>query len=321
MPKTKRTALNRNTGQTDKKEEHIYWNNHWAKKWVDDQPSGSYQITRNVMGDEFDAFNFGYNELITPWSNPSTYVDENTNISIQLYNPNGDNITVKAFTTLPSAIALPPSKPPLGWNPAKDVNSIQYGWIYLAWGATVWDGQPIEPDIILSELQRKIGDYGNWQTVYSGANRSWSDHSITYDLSNGNTNVYFRVRFKDNQGLWSVWSDIYDTKAIAGGIGSVVLDKSYNANKIHLSENNLLSNYPNPFNPTTTITYSLKDAGLVNIKVYDILGSEVAELVNENKEAGYYSLEFDASNLPSGFYIYKLQAGNFVDTKKMILLK
>lgn len=80
-------------------------------------------------------------------------------------------------------------------------------------------------------------------------------------------------------------------------------------------------NYPNPFNPLTKITYSIKEAGLVKLRVYDILGSEVAMLVNEIKEAGDHSVEFIASNLPSGVYVYTLQVNGFTDSKKMLLMK
>ena len=83
----------------------------------------------------------------------------------------------------------------------------------------------------------------------------------------------------------------------------------------------LEQNYPNPFNPSTTINFSVPSSEFVTLKVYDILGKEVATLVNEEKQAGYYSVNFNASNLATGLYIYKLQAGNFVQTKKMILLR
>ena len=84
---------------------------------------------------------------------------------------------------------------------------------------------------------------------------------------------------------------------------------------------NLSQNYPNPFNPATTIAWQLKNDGLVTIKVYDQLGKEVATLVNEEKAAGSYEIEFNASSLASGVYYYRINAGNFVDTKKMILMK
>jgi ligand-binding sensor domain-containing protein len=87
----------------------------------------------------------------------------------------------------------------------------------------------------------------------------------------------------------------------------------------------LSQNYPNPFNPSTTINYSVPATkkGAVNVKlvVYDVLGKEVATLVNETQTQGNYSVKFNAQNLSSGLYFYKLQAGNFVATKKMMLLK
>jgi hypothetical protein len=84
---------------------------------------------------------------------------------------------------------------------------------------------------------------------------------------------------------------------------------------------NLFQNYPNPFNPSTKISYQLPNESKVAIKIYNLLGSEVMELLNEQKEAGIYEVEFNADNLSSGTYIYKISADNFVQTKKMILLK
>ena len=83
----------------------------------------------------------------------------------------------------------------------------------------------------------------------------------------------------------------------------------------------LSQNYPNPFNPTTTINYQLQKAGTVSLKVYDMLGREVATLVNGNKGPGYYSAIFDASRLSSGTYIYRLNTDSFTEVKKLVLLK
>ena len=80
-------------------------------------------------------------------------------------------------------------------------------------------------------------------------------------------------------------------------------------------------NFPNPFNPSTTIKYSIPKNSLVRLKVYNILGEEVAILVNEEKPVGTYEVKFNATNLPSGVYFYRLQAGSFVETKKMIIIK
>jgi hypothetical protein len=93
----------------------------------------------------------------------------------------------------------------------------------------------------------------------------------------------------------------------------------------------LMQNYPNPFNPSTIIKYSIPSArsplqggargGLVTLKVYDMLGREVATLVNENQKAGNYKVKFNGSNLPSGLYFYRIISNNFTATKKMLLMK
>jgi len=83
----------------------------------------------------------------------------------------------------------------------------------------------------------------------------------------------------------------------------------------------LAQNYPNPFNPSTTIQFSLSKSGDVTLKIYNLLGEEVKTLVNEYKEIGNHSVLFNANNLASGIYFYRLQAGSFVETKKMILIK
>lgn len=80
-------------------------------------------------------------------------------------------------------------------------------------------------------------------------------------------------------------------------------------------------NYPNPFNPTTTINYQIPTSGNVTIKVYDILGNEVANLVDGYMESGRYEVDFDASSLASGVYIYRLYVNDYVNVKKMVLLK
>ena len=95
------------------------------------------------------------------------------------------------------------------------------------------------------------------------------------------------------------------------------------------SQFQLSQNYPNPFNPLTTIRFTISESDLVTLKVYDILGNEVTTLVNEEKSAGVYEVEFDGNGLTSGIYFYRLQAGDpstgsgqsFIDVKKMILLK
>src|SRR5690606_25908032 len=86
-------------------------------------------------------------------------------------------------------------------------------------------------------------------------------------------------------------------------------------------EYTLAQNYPNPFNPATTITFNMPEAGMANLAVYNLLGEKVAELVNEVKESGFHTVNFDASNLASGTYIYTLNVNGNAISKKMVLMK
>jgi hypothetical protein len=83
----------------------------------------------------------------------------------------------------------------------------------------------------------------------------------------------------------------------------------------------LSQNYPNPFNPSTTIKYELPKASKVRLSVYDILGREVSVLVDQRRDAGVYEVKFDGSNLASGVYFYQLRAGDYISTKKLLLMK
>jgi hypothetical protein len=83
----------------------------------------------------------------------------------------------------------------------------------------------------------------------------------------------------------------------------------------------LEQNYPNPFNPATTVYFSLPSKSFVSVKMFDALGRAVSALVSEELSAGTYTRQWNASNVPSGVYFYRMQAGEFVETKKMILLK
>ncbi|MCG6915677.1 T9SS type A sorting domain-containing protein, partial [bacterium BMS3Abin03] len=101
----------------------------------------------------------------------------------------------------------------------------------------------------------------------------------------------------------------------------------YDATGVRLTTQNspdefkLFPNYPNPFNPITKISWQSPIGGWQSLKVYDILGKEVATLVDEEKPAGSFEIKFDASGLPSGVYFYQLKAGNFIKTNKMILIR
>jgi hypothetical protein len=130
-----------------------------------------------------------------------------------------------------------------------------------------------------------------------------------------NPNGYWKLEIHDGAGgdtgylhAWCVKINYY---TFVGGIGSITIPNFYA----------LGQNYPNPFNPATKIQYAIPKAGDVSLVVYDILGRQVATLVNEFKNPGVYTIDFNASSLSSGVYFYKIQSGTFTDTKKMLLVK
>ena len=131
------------------------------------------------------------------------------------------------------------------------------------------------------------------------------DNSVNTIAIDGNGNIWIGTGF----GL-AVYKE--------GGVVSV---EENQIREIVPNEYLLYQNFPNPFNPTTTIKYSIPKLSFVTIKIYDVLGSEVATLLNEERPAGTYELNWNANNISSGVYFYTLQAGDFVETKKMILLK
>ena len=124
-----------------------------------------------------------------------------------------------------------------------------------------------------------------------------------------------------NDKLWPAWMDnrtgIYQIWTVPIEISSVNVEPT---DKIPF-EFSLKQNYPNPFNPSTTIKYLIPQTSKVVIKVYDVLGNEIETLVNKEKSAGNYELTWHVFNLPSGIYFYRIQAGDFIQTKKMVLIR
>jgi len=126
----------------------------------------------------------------------------------------------------------------------------------------------------------------------------------------------------------TVQFSLYDFTATDSQGNAILLDASGTSvlvdvkKEIELPENYSLSqNYPNPFNPSTSISYQIPNEGFVSLKVYDVIGNEIITLVNEEKTPGTYEVFFDGSDLPSGIYFYCIKAGEFVQTKKLVLLK
>jgi photosystem II stability/assembly factor-like uncharacterized protein len=149
--------------------------------------------------------------------------------------------------------------------------------------------------------------------TYAGGVYFSSDNGNSWQQKNSGLFPYaYALAINSNGIIFLGGADgIYRGNSIMG-----INDKGLSVNSFYLQQN-----YPNPFNPSTTIKYSLANRQFVSLKVFNILGHEIVNLVNEEKAAGQYNVSFNAVNLPSGIYFYTIHAGNFTETKKLILLK
>ncbi len=158
---------------------------------------------------------------------------------------------------------------------------------------------------------------GTMTTQYSTGNTHWTDDDFTIGSPRF---THDKVEYWITASLSGGQQSLDGNNVNANGTSWIQWKLGADGNENILSFD-LSQNYPNPFNPTTQINYQLPKESFVNIKVYNMLGKEVANLVNSYKTAGNYSIEFNASKLSTGTYIYKIIAGNFTDVKKMLLLK
>jgi hypothetical protein len=203
----------------------------------------------------------------------------------------------------------------------------------------------VSPNIGDSLIFTRSGDME--LTAYSGITKNWTTFQTNQIINAMHVGdeiaVGGSVGFEKYWG-YSAYNDTYyelepegnsvSPFSMAGGKTAIVIrtNKIYaftpgNVSAVDENTNALVNsfllyqNFPNPFNPSTRIQYQVSSITYVTLKVYDILGNEVATLVNEEKPAGEYDVQFDGMGLSSGVYFYQLTAGNFIQTKKMILIK
>jgi hypothetical protein len=214
-----------------------------------------------------------------------------------------------------------------------DVNNNMIEWLWQDWDGSNW---------VYTDKNTYTYDGNNnmieelWQG-WDGSNWvNYSKHTYTYDVNNNMIEWLWQNWFGSWVNFWK-WTYTYDgnnnmiEELRQDWDGSNwVNDKkkiyTYTITGIEqladgIKTYSLSNNYPNPFNPSTTISYSVPEIEFVTIKVYYVLGNEVAILVNEEKSVGSYEVEFNATSLPSGIYFYRIQAGTFIETKKMVLLR
>jgi ligand-binding sensor domain-containing protein len=177
------------------------------------------------------------------------------------------------------------------------------------------------PDnIVLSIAIDGDAPWGQWIGTCNGLATITPTNWIVYNTSNsGLPSNYISSIAIDGSG--NKWFGTGDGGLAVYKEGGVVSAEENPKSEIIPNECLLSQNFPNPFNPITTIKYSVPKLSFVTIKIYDVLGSEVATLINEENPVGTYELTWYAEGLPSGVYFYQLRAGNYVETKKMILLR
>lgn len=183
-------------------------------------------------------------------------------------------------------------------NPNTAVNQFEI------WRKVKHNGVTGEPDL-LATVGRGVQTYTDYDYVGTDG---YTNDLLWYDVR-----AYYSTEGK--------YSD-EDYQAVFGQENvSIQEDKLIATLSNELPADYSISNYPNPFNPTTTISYQLPENGFVTIKVFDLLGKEIATLVDGNRTAGYHKVNFDATRLTSGIYIYTINAGKYNQSKKMILMK
>ncbi len=178
------------------------------------------------------------------------------------------------------------SNPQLSWNFSSEADYWDGFNVYRKEAAGSW--------LKIAELSMFATSYTDYQTVIQEAGQR-----ISYQVKAVNRTV-----LSDPTSSISIVGDVYK--------------QGHEDKKLTFQLN---QNYPNPFNPTTTISYSIPSDEVVTLRVYDGLGKEVAELINEKQSAGEYSIGFNGESLPSGLYIYKITAGKYSYTRKLMLIK
>ncbi len=176
-----------------------------------------------------------------------------------------------------------------------------------------FDAWADETRIVEIKVGQDVSPYTNYSLIgYTALSPAQKRYVYTFEMKESSDNS---ARVVINSGMYTpnIFIDNLSLKMDA----PTKLDEETQA----IYDYSLSTNYPNPFNPSTTIIFSISQSGHVSLKVFDILGSEIAELVDENKSAGTYSVKFDALNLSSGIYFYSLNASGFSKVRKMLLLK
>ena len=170
----------------------------------------------------------------------------------------------------------------------------------------------------------EVNNYGFDVETKRASSDKWE--TISFVNGHGNSNSPKEYSFIDTSTLLSASVSVAE-RSRSYRLKQLDTDGGFEYSDVVVVETNILSktelhqNHPNPFNPSTQISYTLANAGLVNISVYNALGQKVAELVNKGMNAGTHNIEFNANNFASGLYFYRIETANYSKTMKMLLIK
>ena len=308
--------------------------------------STEYWTSRERFGDRWDAWNIGYNEIFSPYSNPNTkdWTNTKTGIFIYYYSLNDGSAKFKIYKennpfTETEILAITPPSKPTGINVDYYTETENYIRPIVTWNHNQ------EPDMLRPDSLKKRYyiwratnqkmtvvpvDYSLLDTVDIASDTvpSYIDHSV-FGLGSswpgmGQMEQYplrYTVQAVDKYEDVSVRSDFGMAIGIKNCTQCIGVVEDHLVNDPLPTEYLLNQNFPNPFNPETHLEFGIPNLGFVSLKVYDILGKEVKTLIYEIKNPGRYKVVFDGSSLPSGIYYYKIDSGNFSQVRKMILIR
>lgn len=272
---------------------------------------GLYKVTNSKQPDKYfylDARDYNYHNLVVPYIR--ILFDNNEGKYKIIFPPiidnwiqNGEVIKVwELFNHTPNTAPLQSY-----WNNALVVVPSLHSSPRIIWG-------PV-PNYSAAgyRIHWRYGNYGDFGLLSSVGNYIYEFVHEDFHVGRGEIVEYKVEAYNGNTS-----SGFTNTGSIE--VSGLYKNKPNDKNHLNLFYS-LNQNYPDPFNPNTIITYIVPEPSLVKIKVYDVLGKEIIVLVDELKEPGKYSVDFDASTLPSGIYFYTMTANTFVTTGKMILTK
>lgn len=317
----------------------------------------SYWTSRSHLGDRYDAWNVGYNEIFSPYSSPSTknWNDSSTGIFIWYHNLDGNEAEFKIYkatenggtTSLNTILeATPPSRPmgltaicntetfhiDLIWyaNQEPDMIDNSERMTYRIYKAT----QPTMSNVPVSyNLLATVSYYAGESSILEYTDTSVIGRCAQISPDPQNPAIVYPIRYMvkavDKYSDSSVFSDFASAEGYRWennnqGGGEETVGPEPDPRPVNVSiptDYSLKQNFPNPFNPFTNIQYDLPNDEFVTLKIYDLLGKEVMQLVNEQKFAGSYITSFNGAVLASGIYYYSISAGSFTQTKRMVLIK